>query len=97
MFTIKEKDNIKVVLKTNSKENKNLETVKNRIYNITDEFNISLDLTVKIDDLISKDEIKIEYYSKSSVSERIGDNYLYFLDKFLDLGSENSINTCPME
>ena len=93
MFTIKEKDNIKVVLKTNSKENKNLETVKNRIYNITDEFNISLDLTVKIDDLISKDEIKIEYYSKSSVSERIGDNYLNFLDKFLDLGAENSINT----
>lgn len=97
MFTIKEKDNIKVVLKTNSKENKNLETVKNRIYNITDEFNISLDLTVKIDDLISKDEIKIEYYSKSSVSKRIGDNYLNFLDKFLDLGAENSINTCPME
>ena len=97
MFTIKEKDNIKVVLKTNSKENKNLETVKNKIYNITDEFNISLDLTVQIDDLISKDELKIEYYSKSSVSESIGDNYLNFLDKFLDLGAENSINTCPME
>ena len=97
MFTIKEKDNIKVVLKTNSKENKNLETVKNRIYNITDEFNISLDLTVKIDDLISKDEIKIEYYSKSSVSERIGDNYLNFLDKFLDLGAEKNISTYPMD
>ena len=31
MFRRKEKDSIKVVLKTNSKENKNLETVKNRI------------------------------------------------------------------
>lgn len=42
MFIIKEKDNVEVVLKINSKENKNLESVKNRINDIVDEFNISL-------------------------------------------------------
>jgi len=42
MFIIKEKDNVEVVLKINSKENKNLESVKKRINDIVDEFNISL-------------------------------------------------------
>lgn len=92
-----EKKDITVVLKINSKENENLEIVKNRIYNITDEFNISLYLDIKIDDLIPKGEIKIEYYTKAKADEIIGDNYLKFLDKFLDIGYEDGVNTVPME
>ena len=97
MFRRKEKDSIKVVLKTNSKENENLETVKKRIYNITDEFNITLSMSQEIDEKIKNNDVAVKYYSKAKADEVIGDNYLNFLDKFLDLGAENSINTCPME
>ena len=97
MFIIKEKDNVEVVLKINSKENKNLESVKSRINNIVDEFNISLFLDIKIDNLVPKDEVKIEYYSRASASEKIGDNYLNFLDKFLEIGYEDGVKTVPME
>ncbi|MCT7562035.1 hypothetical protein [Aliarcobacter butzleri] len=97
MFIIKEKDNVEVVLKINSKENKNLESVKNRINDIVDEFNISLFLDIKIDNLVPKDEVKIEYYSRASASEKIGDNYLNFLDKFLEIGYEDGVKTVPME
>jgi flagellar hook assembly protein FlgD len=97
MFIIKEKNSVKVVLKINSKENENLETVKNRINNITSEFNIFLDLDIKIDDTVPNNEIRIEYYSKANGDEIIGKNYLKFLDKFLDLGYENGVNTVPME
>ncbi|MEV9498792.1 hypothetical protein [Aliarcobacter butzleri] len=97
MFIIEEKDNIKVVLKINSKKNKNLEYVKNRINDIVDEFNISLFLDIKIDNLVPKDEVRIEYYSKASASEKIGSNYLNFLDKFLNLGAEKNISTYPMD
>lgn len=97
MFIIKEKDNVEVVLKINSKENKNLESVKNRINDIADEFNISLFLDIKIDNLVPKDEVKIEYYSRASASEKIGDNYLNFLDKFLEIGYEDGVKTVPME
>ncbi|WP_419672938.1 hypothetical protein [Aliarcobacter butzleri] len=97
MFIIKEKDNVEVVLKINSKENKNLESVKNRINDIVDEFNISLFLDIKIDNLVPKDEVKIEYYSRASASEKIGDNYLNFLDKFLEIGHEDGVKTVPME
>ncbi|WP_323590826.1 hypothetical protein [Aliarcobacter butzleri] len=97
MFIIKEKDNVEVVLKINSKENKNLESVKNRINNIVDEFNISLFLDIKIDNLVPKDEVKIEYYSRASASEKIGDNYLNFLNKFLEIGYEDGVKTVPME
>ncbi|MCT7638461.1 hypothetical protein [Aliarcobacter butzleri] len=97
MFIIKEKDNVEVVLKINSKENKNLESVKNRINDIVDEFNISLFLDIKIDNLVPKDEIKIEYYSRASASEKIGDNYLNFLNKFLEIGYEDGVKTVPME
>ena len=97
MFIIKEKDNLEVVLKINSKENKNLESVKNRINDIVDEFNISLFLDIKIDNLVPKDEVKIEYYSRASASEKIGDNYLNFLDKFLEIGYEDGVKTVPME
>ena len=97
MFIIEEKDNIKVVLKINSKKNKNLEYVKNRINDIVDEFNISLFLDIKIDNLVPKDEVRVEYYSRASASEKIGDNYLFFLDKFLDLGTEKNITTLPMD
>ena len=97
MFIIKEKDNVEVVLKINSKENKNLESVKNRINDIADEFNISLFLDIKIDNLVPKDEVKIEYYTKAKADEIIGDNYLKFLDKFLDIGYEDGVNTVPKE
>ncbi len=97
MLILKEKDNVKVVLKINSKENENLETLKNRINNITSDFNIFLNLDIKIDDLIPNNEIKIEYYSKANVDEIIGDNYLNFLDSFIELGYETGINTIPME
>ena len=97
MFIIKEKDNVEVVLKINSKENKNLESVKKRINDIVDEFNISLFLDIKIDNLVPKDEVKIEYYSRASASEKIGDNYLNFLDKFLEIGYEDGVKTVPME
>ncbi|MCT7608756.1 hypothetical protein [Aliarcobacter butzleri] len=97
MFIIKEKDNVEVVLKINSKENKNLESVKNRINDIADEFNISLFLDIKIDNLVPKDEVKIEYYSRASASEKIGDNYLNFLNKFLEIGYEDGVKTVPME
>ncbi|MCG3667501.1 hypothetical protein [Aliarcobacter butzleri] len=97
MFIIKEKDNVEVVLKINSKENKNLESVKSRINNIVDEFNISLFLDIKIDNLVPKDEVKIEYYSRASASEKIGDNYLNFLNKFLEIGYEDGVKTVPME
>lgn len=97
MFIIKEKDNVEVVLKINSKENKNLESVKKRINDIVDEFNISLFLDIKIDNLVPKDEVKIEYYSRASASEKIGDNYLNFLNKFLEIGYEDGVKTVPME
>ena len=97
MFTIKEKDNIKVVLKTNSKENKNLETVKNRIYNITDEFNITLSMSQEIDEKIKNNDVAVKYYSKANADEIIGENYLKFLDKFLDIGYEDGVKTIPME
>ncbi|MCT7643107.1 hypothetical protein [Aliarcobacter butzleri] len=97
MFIIKEKDNVEVVLKINTKENKNLESVKNRINDIVDEFNISLFLDIKIDNLVPKDEVKIEYYSRASASEKIGDNYLNFLNKFLEIGYEDGVKTVPME
>ena len=97
MFIIEEKDNIKVVLKINSKKNKNLESVKNRINDIVDEFNVSLFLDIKIDNLVPKDEVKIEYYSRASASEKIGDNYLNFLNKFLEIGYEDGVKTVPME
>ncbi|QKF77329.1 hypothetical protein [Arcobacter defluvii] len=97
MFIIKEKDNVEVVLKINSKENKNLESVKSRINNIVDEFNISLFLDIKIDNLVPKDEVRVEYYSRASASEKIGDNYLNFLNKFLEIGYEDGVKTVPME
>ncbi len=97
MFIIREKNSIKVVLKINSNKNENLETVKNRINDIVDEFNISLDLDIKIDESVLNNEIKIEYYSRTSASEKIGDNYLSFLDKFLNLGAEKNISTYPMD
>lgn len=97
MLIIKEKDNIKVVLKINSKENENLETLKNRINNIASDFNIFLDLDIKIDDLITNNEIRIEYYSKANANEVIGKNYLNFLDKFLDISCEDGVKTIPME
>lgn len=97
MFIIKEKDNLEVVLKINSKENKNLESIKKRINDIVDEFNISLFLDIKIDNLVPKDEVKIEYYSRASASEKIGDNYLNFLNKFLEIGYEDGVKTVPME
>ena len=97
MFTIKEKDNIKVVLKTNSKENENLETIKNRIYNITDEFNITLSMSQEIDEKIKNNDVAVKYYSKANADEIIGENYLKFLDKFLDIGYEDGVKTIPME
>ena len=97
MFRIKEKDNIKVVLKTNSKENENLKIVKNRIYNITDEFNITLYMNQEADKKITNNVVIVQYYSKAKADEIIGDNYLKFLDKFLDIGYEDGVNTVPME
>ena len=97
MFIIKEKDNVEVVLKINSKENKNLESIKKRINDIVDEFNISLFLDIKIDNLVPKDEVRVEYYSRASASEKIGDNYLNFLNKFLEIGYEDGVKTVPME
>ena len=97
MLIIKEKDNVKVVLKINSKENENLKSVKNEIIDIANKYNITLSMSQKIDEDINNSDVVVEYYSKANADEIIGKNYLEFLDKFLDIGYEDGVKTVPME
>lgn len=92
-----EKKYITVVLKVNSNENEILKSVKNEIINITNKYNITLSMSQEIDENINSNDVIVEYYSKAKADEVIGDNYLKFLDKFLDIGYEEGVNTVPME
>ncbi|MCT7616662.1 hypothetical protein N5U05_02820 [Aliarcobacter butzleri] len=99
MFIIKEKKDITVVFKTktNAENNETLLDIKRTLTDLSSEFNISLAMKQEVDKSVSENEIRIEYYSKASASEKIGSNYLNFLDKFLDLGTKENIKTYPMD
>ncbi|MCG3704325.1 hypothetical protein ACN2CX_07890 [Aliarcobacter butzleri] len=99
MFIIKEKKDITVVFKTktNAENNETLLDIKRTLTDLSSEFNISLAMKQEVDKSVSENEIRIEYYSKASASEKIGSNYLNFLDKFLDLGTRKNIKTYPMD
>ena len=92
-----EKKDITIVLKVADVENKKLNEVKNKVVSFTSEFNISLSMSQEIDEKIKNNEVSVKYYSKANADEIIGDNYLKFLDKFLEIGYENGVNTVPME
>ena len=92
-----EKKDITIVLKVADTENEKLKEVKNKVVSLASDFNITLSMSQEIDEKIKNNDVAVKYYSKAKADEVIGDNYLNFLDKFLDLGAENSINTCPME
>ena len=92
-----EKKDITIVLKVADVENKKLNEVKNKVVSFTSEFNISLSMSQEIDEKIKNNDVTVEYYSKAKADEVIGDNYLKFLDKFLDIGYEDGVNTIPME
>lgn len=92
-----EKKDITIVLKVADAENKKLDEVKNRVVSFTSEFNISLSMGQEIDEKIKNNDVTVEYYSKAKADEVIGNNYLNFLDKFLDIGYEDGVNTIPME
>ena len=99
MFIIKEKKDITVVFKTktNAENSEALLDIKRTLTDLSSEFNISLAMKQEVDKSVSENEIRIEYYSKASASEKIGSNYLNFLDKFLDLGTRKNIKTYPMD
>ncbi|MCG3714173.1 hypothetical protein L5F64_01165 [Aliarcobacter butzleri] len=99
MFIIKEKKDITVVFKTktNAENNETLLDIKRTLTDLSSEFNISLAMKQEVDKTVPENEIRIEYYSKASASEKIGTNYLNFLDKFLDLGTKENIKTYPMD
>jgi len=92
-----EKKDITVVLKVKSIENKKLNEVKDNVISLTSEFNISLLMNQEIDENIIDNTVVIEYYSKANGDEIIGENYLKFLDKFLNISYEDGVNTIPME
>lgn len=96
-YGLQEKKDITVVFKTNGEENENLLDVKRILIDLSSEFNISLSMSQEVDITIPQKEVKIKYYSKASASEKIGSNYLNFLDKFLDLGTKKNIKTYPMD
>lgn len=92
-----EKKDITIVLKVADAENKKLNEVKNKVVSFASEFNISLSMSQEIDKNIKNNEVILEYYSKAKADEVIGDNYLNFLGKILDIGCKDGINTVPME
>lgn len=92
-----EKKDLTVVLKTKSKENEKLDEVKNKVISLASEFNISLSMSQKNDEKIKNNDVVVQYYSKANADEIIGDNYLKFLDKFLDIGYEDGVKTVAME
>lgn len=99
MLIIEDKKDITVVFKTkiNAENNETLLDIKKTLTDLSSEFNISLFMNQEIDETVPENEIRIEYYSKASASEKIGTNYLNFLDKFLDLGTKENIKTYPMD
>ena len=99
MLIIEEKKDITVVFKTktNAENSEALLNIKRTLTVLSSEFNISLFMNQEIDETVPENEIRIEYYSKASASEKIGSNYLNFLDKFLDLGTRKNIKTYPMD
>ena len=98
-YVIDEKKDITVVFKTktNAENSETLLDIKRTLTDLSSEFNISLFMNQEIDETVPENEIRIEYYSKASASEKIGSNYLNFLDKFLDLGNRKNIKTYPMD
>ncbi len=92
-----EKKDITIVLKVADAGNKKLDEVKNKVVSFASEFNISLSMSQEIDEKIKNNDVTVEYYSKAKADEVIGDNYLAFLDKFLDIGYEDGVKTVPME
>ncbi len=92
-----EKKDLTVVLKTKSKENEKLDEVKNKVISLASEFNISLSMSQENGEKIKNNDVVVQYYSKANADEIIGDNYLKFLDKFLDIGYEDGVKTVAME
>ncbi len=54
-------------------------------------------MSQEIDEKIKNNDVAVKYYSKANADEIIGENYLKFLDKFLDIGYEDGVKTIPME
>lgn len=92
-----EKKDITAVFKVANAENEKLDEIKNKVVLLASEFNISLSMSQVIDEKIKNNDVTVEYYSKAKADEVIGDNYLAFLDKFLDIGYEDGVKTVPME
>lgn len=92
-----EKKDITIVLKVADTENEKLKEVKNKVVSLASDFNITLSMSQEIDEKIKNNDVAVEYYSKAKADEIIGDNYLRFLDKFLDIGYEDGVKTIPIE
>jgi hypothetical protein len=98
-----EKNDITIIFKTNgkidSKNHQMLKLAKEKVFKITNDFRIILLMSEEIDtnQSLKDDEVSIEYYSKPELNETIVGNYLNFLDKFLEIGYEDKINTFPMD
>lgn len=98
-----EKNDIVIKFKTNGKidpkNNQMLKFAKEKVFKITNDFRIILLMSEEIDTKpsLKDDEVVIEYYSKPEPNETIIGNYLNFLDKFLEIGHEDKINTFPMD
>lgn len=92
-----QKKDLIVVFKVANAENKKLDEIKNKVVLLAGEFNISLSVSQEIDVKVENKVVVVEYYSKAKADEIIGDNYLKFLDKFLEIGYEDGVKTVPME
>lgn len=92
-----EKKDITIVLKVADAENEKLDEVKNKVVSLASEHNISLSMSQEVDEKIKNNDVVVQYYSKAKADEVIRDNYLKFLDKFLDIGYEDGVKTIPME
>ena len=99
-----EKNDITIIFKTNgkidSKNHQMLKIAKEKVFKITNDFRIIILLMSEEIDTshsLKDDEVAIEYYSKPKPHETIIGNYLNFLDKFLEIGHEDKINTFPLD
>ena len=92
-----EKKDITIVLKVSDADNTKFDEVKNKVVSLASEHNISLSMSQEVDEKIKNNDVVVQYYSKANADEIIGDNYLKFLDKFLDIGYEDGVKTVPME
>lgn len=91
------KRSIAVIFKIQSIENKKLNEVKDIVILLASEYRIALTMSQLVDTTMEDDEVVVEYYSKAKANETIDEVYLSFLDKFLDIGHKDKVNTVPME